>query len=217
MQQVHTAAGTMCRYLNSQMSDYWMDRTIMKRILFARVGFRRWFCAVFFFQILALGCWQRPPEPPPTGAELKGTVTLDGKPVRKGSIIVRSAEGGTAEGRINLEGQYHITNAPIGNVVLVYVLPAEFKGKVAHGGEVLPDRKEIKKKPSLPEGAPEMPEKPKGPPQPRQAKRPSTKGNEIIQKSIEGIPPRYFEATESELSTTISAGPNVYDVKMTTP
>ncbi len=61
------------------------------------------------------------------GAKVTGTVTVDGKPLPAGSVLMESADGKFNDsGPINSSGEFTVDNAPLGKVKVCLLLPAVF-------------------------------------------------------------------------------------------
>jgi hypothetical protein len=59
--------------------------------------------------LVAVGCG-------PQFGTIEGTVTVDGKPANKGSVIFSSADNRSASGAIQPDGSYLVENVPVGEV-----------------------------------------------------------------------------------------------------
>lgn len=149
----------------------------MKRVLWA-VGF-----LVF---LSAAGCGG-------ATAIVSGKVTYEGKPVTSGYVAFYSADGQTVTGRIDDEGQYTVSKAPVGDVkVAVFTTdpaqkpPRQLLANGKQGGG---------------------PSKGKAPPE-EETMEPVRAGKFVA------IPSRYKDPEQSGLNFTVKSGPQTIDLDL---
>jgi hypothetical protein len=115
-----------------------------------------------------------------------GKVTVDGRPANSGRVFFKSADDkGEAVAYIGRDGAYHAIDVPLGAMKVWVTPPTKMeRQKMARRGGARKER---------PADTPE--------PEPPLA-------------SIVPIPQKYQDPTSSGLTTTVQAGPNTYNIEM---
>lgn len=103
-----------------------------------------WLCGVVAMCLVATGCGRRI-----TLVPAEGRVTLDGKPIEFGSVMVQPAAGPAAQGKINGDGTFRLgtfkpDDGAIPGTATVRVMcrkdVTQPGGEKAYGPSVIPDR-----------------------------------------------------------------------------
>jgi hypothetical protein len=137
--------------------------------------------------LAAAGCGAAP------AGKLSGKVTLDGKAVRGGTVLVVSANGiGRSSAIIGADGTYVLEKAPVGKVKLAIAPPPAPPGMAAP-----------------PPGAPKPPAAPK------QVRMPDiTEEESQAYSSLKDLPDRYQDAEQSGLTFEVHEGENTFDITL---
>jgi hypothetical protein len=135
------------------------------------------------YAVLAASCTGGPQRFPETGATLEGTVSLGTEQVPFAMIIVVSQDGKeSATGKIEEDGRYKVTNAPLGEVKVAVNTDAgrgDYQSRAMAASYKGPDK--VGKKP--------------GP----------------LPNFVE-VPKKYQDPQTSGLKTTVNKGSNTYDI-----
>jgi hypothetical protein len=143
----------------------------------------------YFAIILALplvaACGVRESRLAESGSTLSGTVTYQGEKVEFAFITVQGKDGGPpASGKIHEDGRYKVENVPLGEVTIGV-------NTIAGQGEA--------KGTLMAQNA--------GAADPSASKR-------VAAPKLINVPPKYINAAESGIKTTIQKGSNTFDIKI---
>jgi len=126
-------------------------------------------------------------------AKVKGTVKFFDKHLTAGTVAFTNKEGHIGSGNIDFEGNYEVSDAPIGETVVTVKVPSMSGGSMAVGG------------PKPPPGVPPM-QPPGG--------ESKTAAPPIDPKKIISIPAKYGSPDTSGLKFTVEKGENTHNITL---
>jgi hypothetical protein len=152
-----------------------------------------------------------------TGATVTGQVTLDGKPVTMGSVVIRGEEGTLARGGISESGQYQVPDAPLGEVKVYLEFPPSLSANQVPGMVMDEQTKEKMKMMSDQEAAllKGAQAKDLGKVQGKMSpvvSEENIKRMKEMELSVEGLPDRYKNPLATPLRTTVGQGETKFDI-----
>jgi len=160
--------------------------------MIAFISNRQWRALLLCAFVVVTGCGA------PQRATVKGKVTLGDKPLPVGNVMFTTKENLTGSAVIDKDGNYVISDAPLGDVKVSVSVP-----QLPPGG--LEMMRRMKNNPGVKETQSVDPNDP--------SKRIGIMGD--IPENIVPIPDKYKDPATSGLTYTVKGGEQTYDIKLT--